>query len=118
MSATTRTLTTAILLGMLLLPALPGCDIAVVTVDPAGSPYRSKHFTIYYDGTSLSPGDVEVIAYRKERLLEHINDYLGTHYDGVIEVFVTDTSSGLVVSRETAILLLVLSTVTLYAPVF
>jgi hypothetical protein len=67
-----------------------GCKITVVSDDGLSSPYRSEHFHIHFEDTFLTAHELETIALRKERHLREINRYLGTDYDGVIEVVLTE----------------------------
>lgn len=77
-----------------------GCDIDVVTTDPLANPYRTDHFIIYCDHPPSVPRYMERVGLRKERLLKHINKYLGSGYDGVIEVFVGGSMPGVVVATS------------------
>jgi hypothetical protein len=81
-----------ILLAAILLALIVRCDVTVLTEDPSDSPYRTKHFTIYSDSPYFGPDDLELVGMRKEYLLGRINEYLGTRYDRMIEVFITDTT--------------------------
>jgi len=67
------------------------CTMPVVSNDPQEGPYRTEHFVIFNYESELGPTELEQIGMRKEKLLQQINDYLGTNYDKVIEVFITDT---------------------------
>lgn len=77
-----------------------GCDMAVVTTDPLANPYRTDHFIIYCDHPPSVPRYMERVGLRKERLLKHVNNYLGTSFDGVIEVFVGGSMPGVVVATS------------------
>lgn len=66
------------------------CNIEVIDSEQQSSPCRSDHFIVYYDTDRITLVEMELIVYKKELLLNHINSYLNTDYNGVIEVYLTD----------------------------
>lgn len=67
------------------------CTLQVLPYDPGEYPYRTEHFIVYFDRSRFDTRYIESVAAKKERLLDHINAYLRTAYDGIIEVVITDT---------------------------
>lgn len=74
-----------------MLLSVPLCTVQVLPYDPAEYPYRTEHFIVYFDQSRFDVRYIESVAAKKERLLDHINKYLNTDYDGVMEVVITDT---------------------------
>ncbi len=88
---TIRGLLVPFFISVMLLTQRCGTDIPVVYRRAVGSPYRTEHFTIYYDEAVFDPIDIEQIGVRKESHLDHINEYLGTDYDRQIVVQLHDS---------------------------
>lgn len=58
--------------------------------------FESAHFRVYYEERYYSLPEIERFAARKERLLDYVNEQLGTSFAGIIEVRCTGSDGAYV----------------------
>jgi hypothetical protein len=69
------------------------CEAPAVIQAPESGMLRTAHFVIHYHEHDFSPFEIERIGVRKEKLLDSVNAYLQTSFDGVIEVCIHDSNA-------------------------
>lgn len=65
---------------------LLGC-VSSPVVEEINALYKTDHFDIYYRENDFSIQEIEIIAEKKERILDHINHDLEVNYSGKITAY-------------------------------